>query len=47
MSGACSKYEENREKGKDSIEEPDEMEHIRDLDLGVYVCRMYKHVQKD
>lgn len=47
MIGACSKHEENWEKEKDSIEEPGEKEHIRDLNLGAYVCTVYKHVQKN
>jgi len=35
----CSRHEENREKEKDSVEEPGEKKHIRDLNLGAYVCR--------
>jgi hypothetical protein len=46
MSCACSKHEENREEEKVSVEEPGEMERIRDLDLGAYVCTTYKHVHK-
>ena len=46
MSGACSKHEENREKEKVSMEESGEKEDILDLDLGAYVCTMYKHVQR-